>query len=677
MGDHITLDPTKNQIRLLGLKPLQYNRDENLPENDIFCELRLADFSQEKNYIALSYAWHTRGKEETVCIEGRKHTISANLRNALVRLRHQTKFKTLWVDQLCINQANDKEKNWQVQKMKHIYESAEQVVVWTGDASDDSDLVMSTLGTLGTLALTTSLEDLLRDNSCLATIGQQIAKTRRLDQPWAEQEILTRLEPAFEKFCDRHYWKRLWVIQEFAIPHKVLVVCGEQALEAPCFHNGWNVLNRIRNLPGPMQQQNDPLGSYLDDVFKATNSFIDKCQSLKPQNGETNDILKLFNSLMQSLKNDNEPVSSQSYQNKCLSNIARACHSPVRSFVDGLLAARGLYQTGSEQRRSLINIMILNLTLQIDYNHPLTSDSRDRIFSLLGLAMDAPDFHMFPDYSRSTADVYQELARQFYKKGFIDNLALCQFPRQCEGFLPSWAPDWSMSLHIPNSSPIRNNTLNAATGRGTQLRVLFLNNNTLVLLGIFVDTIKSLGARWEPNWLTTLEPTEAVAYIESISALCAQSSRIRFEDHFTDVARIAIADQRGKNLQERAAIHQSWHAAAQCFKRGVKLPISQKLSDNNTPKPDANTLKASDYAIRLRAMYKRRVFISQTGYVGLAPSHVAEGDRIYLFLGGRGAYVLRSAENGNYTVVGDAFVHGIMYGEFMKSNPPIVNVALV
>jgi hypothetical protein len=49
---------------------------------------------------------------------------------------------TLWIDQICINQSDVKEKTEQVKVMGRIYRSAEQVRVWLGPAADGSDDLM-------------------------------------------------------------------------------------------------------------------------------------------------------------------------------------------------------------------------------------------------------------------------------------------------------------------------------------------------------------------------------------------------------------------------------------------------------------------------------------------------------------------------------------------------------
>lgn len=48
----------------------------------------------------------------------------------------------IWIGAVCINQGDDAEKAHQVQKMSSIYSLAEEVIVWLGLASDDSDLAV-------------------------------------------------------------------------------------------------------------------------------------------------------------------------------------------------------------------------------------------------------------------------------------------------------------------------------------------------------------------------------------------------------------------------------------------------------------------------------------------------------------------------------------------------------
>ncbi|KAK5130373.1 hypothetical protein LTR08_002165 [Meristemomyces frigidus] len=52
------------------------------------------------------------------------------------------------------------------------------------------------------------------------------------------------------------------------------------------------------------------------------------------------------------------------------------------------------------------------------------SDPRDRVFALLGIATDATELGVKPDYNKSCEEVYTELARVLLSHGYFDALTL-------------------------------------------------------------------------------------------------------------------------------------------------------------------------------------------------------------------------------------------------------------
>jgi len=50
--------------------------------------------------------------------------------------------KVLWIEAICINQADDIEKSHQVSLMGEIYRNADNVVIFLGEERDDSAMVM-------------------------------------------------------------------------------------------------------------------------------------------------------------------------------------------------------------------------------------------------------------------------------------------------------------------------------------------------------------------------------------------------------------------------------------------------------------------------------------------------------------------------------------------------------
>jgi hypothetical protein len=59
----------------------------------------------------------------------------------------------------------------------------------------------------------------------------------------------------------------------------------------------------------------------------------------------------------------------------------------------------------------------------------------------------------------------------------------------------------------------------------------------------------------------------------------------------------------------------------------------------------------------------RRLFSTSTHKIGLGPKSLREDDEIWLLKGARYPFVLRRLENGNYQLVGESYIHGIMHGE--------------
>jgi hypothetical protein len=65
-----------------------------------------------------------------------------------------------------------------------------------------------------------------------------------------------------------------------------------------------------------------------------------------------------------------------------------------------------------------------------------------------------------------------------------------------------------------------------------------------------------------------------------------------------------------------------------------------------------------------RACAHRSFFCTQRGYMGLAPWNAQQGDLVCVLKGGRTPFLLRLMPGvGQYRLVGEAFVFGIMGGE--------------
>jgi hypothetical protein len=85
-------------------------------------------------FAALTYVWNIYDSEELVPLICRKQILwlTRNGYDALKHLRNKLGAFNIWIDAICIDQANHDEKIDQIKLMGDIYSEAETVYVWLG-----------------------------------------------------------------------------------------------------------------------------------------------------------------------------------------------------------------------------------------------------------------------------------------------------------------------------------------------------------------------------------------------------------------------------------------------------------------------------------------------------------------------------------------------------------------
>lgn len=198
------------------------------------------DSQRGKSYAALSYFWGSEACNGRVYlisrddvpilkdadawgVAARKATqirIRNNLFRALLRLRRHspdTEKVALWVDFMCINQNNPKEKTDQLGRMVNIYRNARNVCIWLGESDVDgrSDKAMDFISAIMDFAI---LEQHARDPGQAAM--------------WYALGELMR---------DR-WFSRRWVVQEIALAQDATVHCGARIVRWSDFADAASVL---------------------------------------------------------------------------------------------------------------------------------------------------------------------------------------------------------------------------------------------------------------------------------------------------------------------------------------------------------------------------------------------------------------------------------------------------
>jgi hypothetical protein len=154
-------------------------------------------------------------------LDGHSFSVTRNLHGLLRRLRSKRTRGYYWVDAICINQQDITERGQQVQLMKAIYELAEQVLVWLGPASADSDIAM----------------DLIDEITDADSDSDSIASETMVIERWSAQLQTSLKNPddqhrwrALASLFDRPWWRRAWIRQEVAVASGVIVLCGNDRI---------------------------------------------------------------------------------------------------------------------------------------------------------------------------------------------------------------------------------------------------------------------------------------------------------------------------------------------------------------------------------------------------------------------------------------------------------------
>src|SRR3569833_118568 len=195
-------------------------------------------------YEALSYVWGDLKEMTPILVDGQTLEIGTNLRSALFNLRHVDKPRVLWVDAICIDQSNIKERNQQVAAMGEIYRRASKALVW--------------LGIQGKMAAEafSMLEDLADEAVSLAQAkGPGTNRTEERDMSQINNMPRSMIEhegvetPMFDRYNNdisaiyvvaSAWWQRAWTVQEILLAPRATLVAERRSLDWDRFCVGGN-----------------------------------------------------------------------------------------------------------------------------------------------------------------------------------------------------------------------------------------------------------------------------------------------------------------------------------------------------------------------------------------------------------------------------------------------------
>jgi len=149
--------------------------------------------------------------------------------------------RVLWIDAICINQDDSRERRTEVIEMGSIYSNAAQVLVWLGPSSGNSIIAMETLAKIGhdISYLPVKYTVSTQKGSWVAQLEEDTEALRSNAYRWVAIGDLLR----------RPWFSRLWVFQEIGLATKATVLAGGFGLNWNIFVTAlnwvWKMLDRL------------------------------------------------------------------------------------------------------------------------------------------------------------------------------------------------------------------------------------------------------------------------------------------------------------------------------------------------------------------------------------------------------------------------------------------------
>ena len=172
-------------------------------------------------YEALSYTWGSEDHQQTILCDGKLLSITQDLHVALRNLRDTSAPRMLWIDQICINQADLEERSAQVTIMDVVYWSAQRVVVWLGDKTESSYLAIEFAGKLND-AMSAYHHAHPKSTLGVSDFGKILPSTDFFLPPIGGFEW-----QALGELFAMKWFGRLWIVQEVLANGNILVQCGK------------------------------------------------------------------------------------------------------------------------------------------------------------------------------------------------------------------------------------------------------------------------------------------------------------------------------------------------------------------------------------------------------------------------------------------------------------------
>jgi Heterokaryon incompatibility protein (HET) len=631
---HPLLD-RRRHIRLLSLFP-------GKPRENVCCSLQHIPLDDHPDYEAISYCWGDETDTVPIICNGVVIVVTRSLQSALRHFRYATRARTLWADAICIDQINPQEKTHQVALMRDIYQQANRVLSWLGEEANGSEQVPSLVSRINREAKSLPGAGLLM-------LGNQT----NLSEDAALKLVMGRLPPkhhnqweAFRLLLRRPWFSRIWIVQEVAVASAIEIHCGDARLD----------LNELANAVW--------FSASSGYVETERNSGVSALMSLHvariyAQTGQRKPLLSLLlqfaaakaskpkdkvYALLGLSDSDLVPDFAldvvEAYKVAAVDIITSASNLDLLSFPRGECANRNINLPSWVPDWESINQRIQQLTMQ-DFGGAVTN---------------APHFLASSDQT-TIMPLFADKNQMIRLEGrMIDEIEAV-----ADGVQPHETP---RSAELDLELQCRTH------------RCLISWEHTAKAWGRdrYVTGESMIDAYWQTlqgGWAPRGHEFHRNIYNRHLRQFAI---RRYLHEHGVPSAVLRLPET---VLRQLGIPRYSHEHGAPCAVLLLPETVQRQLFNPEmlallSPTSEAHV--SHQFYGYCRPVVNRRLIRSKTGYIGLAPQDAEPGDKIYVVKGSRIPLVLRPAAPRHfmqrelnthplYELVGDAYVHGIMFGE--------------
>ncbi|KAH8880475.1 hypothetical protein GQ53DRAFT_736819 [Thozetella sp. PMI_491] len=420
------------------------------------------------------------------------------------------------------------------------------------------------------------------------------------------------------------------------------------------------------------------------------------------------------------------------YQTNRLTTSAESVYPylrPLNLFARTITDIEGTRQTWRHRERLTTLLPLLRM-----FRSRQATDPRDKVFALLGLVQHwGGQDKIVPDYNMSAERVFWETTITLLKNTKSLNVLMGTLGRRENPGMgrigPSWVPDWSCPPDTHENTRLNNSRHYAASANTPPTPVTVHGRSLLEIHAAEFDEVAFVGSE-----LPLSEDGRPGRWRAVIAEWDNSLKRLDMQNNYVGGGTIDSAfwhtlcgdiDQIGdpesglrescRTTEYRSSSYAEWRSVDTRRRRRTSIIAgywqeSGDPSDEDTPTQERN---AFHHSVECASGW-RRFFMTTRGYIGTGPRDTTAGDKIFLVSGSRVPFILRETSHVSfcqrepmdvlidpqsdriplniaqadlmqarnrlcseahadcYSIIGDAYVHGIMDGQvFSGLNPQL------